>query len=297
MEKFFTVIVKHFSMKNFPIAVLISTLAFFAGQFWLSERMRAFDPPWVGPSETRMRGSNPAVFEVMTFGQLPAAIDWLLIRSLVSDSSDKPVAKGTHPPAYYDLDLVTDLDPAFFQVYVLGANALAVIRSDGPGAAHLYEKANRFIKNFLPSYPEAFRRGPWRDDWRIPLLQAYVFLFELDDVVSAGRAFQEAAESPAVPRYAKALAKRFTEDDGAYQVGLRLLGFMIKTSSDEATQKKLGYRRKNLELQHFLYQVNREFKSSGRYPARDPRGGVLSLDPAIGRVVTTTRYEKVMGLP
>ena len=284
-------------MKNLPIAVLITTLVSFSGQFWLSERMRALDPPWIMPLETRIGSSNPVIFEIMTFGQLPAAIDWLLIRSLVSDPSTSHVAKGTHPSAFYDLDLATDLDPAFFQVYARGANALAVIRSDGPGAVHLYEKANRFRKDRLPSYPDKFRQGPWRDDWRIPLLQAYVYLFELDDVVSAGKAFQEAAESPAVPRYAKILAKRFAEDDGAYQVGLRLLGFMIKTATDELTQQKLTQRRTHLELQHFLYQVNREFAKSGRYPARDPRGGILSLDPANGRIVTTTRYEKVMGLP
>ena len=123
-------------MKNLPIAVLITTLVSFAGQFWLSGRVRALDPPWVQPSETRFRGSNPAIYGIMTFGQLPAAVDWHLIRSLITDPSTVPVAKGTHPSGYYDLDLASDLDPSFFQLYVLGANALAVLRSDGPGAAH-----------------------------------------------------------------------------------------------------------------------------------------------------------------
>ena len=302
-------------MQKLPIAVLTATFSLFSAQIWLSGRVSALDSPWVDPPASGTRNMNPEMFRALAFGQLPAAVDWLLIRFMVGDPSYSAVAKGTHPPAFYDLDLASDLDPMFFQLYIMGANALAVLRSDGPGAMRLYEKANHVRKTELASYPEKFQKRFWRDSWRIPAQQAYVYLFELQDLPGAGRAFREAAEDPAVPSYAKSLAQRFEKEDGAYVVGLRLLGFMISGATSEKAKAVLVARRSNLDFQYFLYQINQDFagfrlgKSSSlqaewseflrsrRHTSQDPRGGTLFPDSATGRIATTTQYEKVMGLP
>src|SRR5689334_18115405 len=59
---------------------------------------------------------NPMLFKTLSFGHLPVAIDWKFIQILSDSSPMKKVTPPEHPAMYYGLDLLSELDPAFYEV-------------------------------------------------------------------------------------------------------------------------------------------------------------------------------------
>jgi hypothetical protein len=308
---------------RFPWAASGSVLTLlFAGQF-LDGALRARSPaPVVAPPE---RGSHwdPEIFKILTLGEYPAAIDALLIDVLGDDRLTK-VPRGTHARIFYDLELMTAVDPAYYDAYYSGANLLAVVRGDAIGARDILVRANSYRKEVLPGMAEKFKTDYWSRSWWIPLLQGYVNLFELGDLPSASVSFREAAEIPGSPEYLQSLEKRLVKPGGEYEVGLRLLHFMILVAKDDrARQEELTRKLDSLRVGQFLFELNRSFKEfldtnrdynasaslsparmqsywkaflkKGRYSERDPWGGTVLLD-ASGRAATSTPHVRVFGL-
>lgn len=260
---------------------------------------------------------DPRLFALASFGQVPAAIDWVWIQVLLDDRITH-VPRGTHAAIFYDLDLISRVDPAFSDVYRSGADLLAIVRDDIGGARELLERGDAFRLDVLPSYPESYQLSYWSHPWQVPLYLAYLHLFELGDLPSAAGAFREAARVPGAPAYLPRLAEELALPGGQYRVGLRLLNLMIEGARDERSREELSRRRSSLQVAQFLDQANRDYagfldgrKRSRRAPAGarafaefleatrpgglDPWGGALSLD-ANGRIQTTTPHEKVFGL-
>jgi len=294
---------------------IFATLSAFLGlalQVSLELRLRTLDIPWVEPHQENGAQWNPEVFKALTFGHWTSGIDWLWLKTLL-DPSITHVARGTHPAIYYDIDLATDLDPAFHDVYIGGANLIAVVRDDGAGARDLLRKAERFRTQELAGYPESFIQSYWPRSWDVPLLLAYVYLFELDDIKDAATEFKAASLVPGAPPYLTHLSQRLEKPGGEYEVGVKLLGFMIQSATDERAKSKLEYRLGSLQVARYLFELNENFRSFGgsskdgekdwkkfldkigNPSGKDPFGGELSLD-ASGRVVSSTPHEKVLGL-
>lgn len=258
---------------------------------------------------------DPRIFKMLSFGHLPAAIDWMWIQVLL-DNNMTHVAKGTHPAIYYTLDLITGLDPINFDSYKAGANLLAIVRDDGLGARDLLEKGETFRKEKLASYPLKLQDDYWRYSWSIPLLLGYVYMFELQDMPHASVAFQQAAMIPGSPPYLQSMQKRLQSPGGEYEVGLRLLNHMIAGEKNEDAKEELTKKRNSLFVGQFLFDLNHSFQSflqvRSRTPGsfeskfvafmknshtapRDPWGGVLSVTSE-GKIVTSTPHNKVLGL-
>lgn len=252
---------------------------------------------------------------MISFGHLPAAIDWMWIQVLL-DSNITHVAKGTHPAIYYTLDLITDLDPINYDSYKAGANLLAVVRDDGAGARDLLEKGEKFRKERLASYPLRLQEDYWHYSWGIPFLLGYVYMFELEDVPHAAAAFQQAAMVPGSPEFLQSMQKRLQNPGGEYEVGLRLLNHMIAGEKNEDAKEELINKRNSLFVGQFLFDLNHSFQSflqvRARAPgsinskfdtflktthtaAHDPWGGTLSVTGE-GKIVTSTPHNKVLGL-
>ncbi|MGK5084955.1 hypothetical protein WDW37_16830 [Bdellovibrionota bacterium FG-1] len=272
----------------------------------------------VPPSEVEVTYApyDPQVARALAFGHWPAAVDWLWIRALIDPVTQK-VGPGKRANIYFGLDLATQLDPAFFDLYVAGGQLLAVVRGDAAGAMDLLLKGNDFRRKKLPFYPSTFVSQEWGASWRIPLLMAYVYLFELNDMPHAAQAFKEAASIARSPQYLQKLAQRFEKPGGEYEVGLRLLNFMIEGEKDQRLLDQLKEKRKALYLAQYLFQLNEsfqtflvsrphykegplkryfdEFVKESRTPIQEPLGGVLSLNGS-GKIVTSTPHQKVFGL-
>lgn len=279
----------------------------------LSVRLRSLETVWVVPQESQLQSWDPRLFRILSVGHLPAAVDWFWLKSLVDPAANK-VPVGMHANLYYNLDLLTDLDPAFFEAYYVGANLLSVIRDDFTGARDLLLKGNAFRKTRLPQYPPEFQSKYWRGQFTIPMLMAYVFLFDLNDMPSARAAFREAAATTGAPPYLAHLSARLEAPGGEYEVSLKLLNFLITTASDPRVRENLEKQRDSLYVGQFVSDLNRSFAgfSAGKRdldPSRrwkafleetrtsltDPWGGQLTLDSS-GRIITSTPHQKVFGL-
>lgn len=301
-----------------PAAFLLLAWA----QLALSARLRALDVPFVSPGESGERRWNPKLFQIASFGHLPAVIDWIWIQSMV-DPATARLPKGMHSDQYYRFDLMTELDPANFQAYFVGSTLLSIIRDDPRGALDLLAKAERFQNRELAAYGEGFRKREWAGGWYLRVIAGYIHLFELDDLASAAEAFRQGARLPDAPPYLLRLAERLNRDGGEYEVGLKLLNFMITQASDGRARARLEKQRQSLFVAQHIAELNRAFfrylSQNSRYKVsqnispremqafwtkfrkseglslRDPWGGTLSVD-GHGRIVTTTRYERVFGL-
>lgn len=300
---------------SFGALALVALVLFFFAQAALLQRLRGSDTSWVEPIAQRSFKWNPTFFKTLTFGHVPLAVDLLLIRFLTEDPSYTAVQKGTHPPAYYDLDLASDLDPAFGDLYMAGAGILAVVRSDAEGARDLLIKGERFRKELLPSYPEEFRKRYWGSEWELPYSLAYVQLFELSNLPAAEEAFRAVASIPGSPAVARNIVRRLDKPEGRFEVAFRIISGMFDRAKDP--DLKTGYQRKlrSLQLQHWMFRVSQAWRSSrpqgvsgarlekawaqflaSQLPSgRDPAGGALSLDSQ-AEVRTSTEYERVFGL-
>lgn len=263
---------------------------------------------------------DPGLFRVLSFGHLPAAIDWLWIRCL-GDFSLKKVPPGVHPSLFYDVDLLTDLDPAFADAYIGGGHLLSVIRGDDRGARDLLLKGLSFVKNELPGYPASFKEEYWKYPWQVSVLLAYVYLFGLEDMPRAAESFREASRFENAPAYTVRLEKKLSAPGGNYEVGLNLLSFMMLGTDDPRILDRLKSKYYNLKIGYYLFQLNRSFEEFQRkqgdqrtrqaqkskaelwikylkkvHPTEtDPWGGRIYLSPE-GKVASTTEHEKVFGL-
>jgi hypothetical protein len=259
---------------------------------------------------------NPELYRVLSFGQLPSTVDWLWISSLTKTDIIR-MNHGRHSKFFYDVDTMTDLDPLFAEVYIASANLLAVVQNDGKGAQIILDKGEKFRKEVLPRLPESYRKDYWLHPWQVPLLLAYVHLFELNDMPSGAIYFREAAALPGAPEYLANLAQRLERPGGEYEVGLKLINFMITRNTDDPLVKaSLEKKRGDLFVGQYLYELTLSFaafrskhsalsvlgawdafRKESKLSVVDPWGGTLSVAVGEGdKVVSTTPHAKVFGL-
>jgi hypothetical protein len=260
--------------------------------------------------------------KLLTLENTAAVTDWLFLQSL-EEIGVSPIVKGQHSAVYYDLDLISELDPAYFDVYQIAGNVLNVIDRDGEGAKQLLLKASAYSHDVLPNAEGSIREGYWQNPWQIYVLLAYTYLFHLDDMLHASEAFQEAALSPGSPEYLQRLARRLKRMGGEYEVGIKLLGFMIQTATVPRVRVSLEQKRKDLFVAQYVFDLNQSFmhylklqplyNSSGVISAQqmdtyfkdfvrhnqisrtDPWGGEIGLGEG-GKIITATPYQSVFGL-
>jgi hypothetical protein len=263
---------------------------------------------------------EPDFFRFLSFGQIALASHWFWLRAM-TDGEMTRLPKGQHSQLLYDLQLSTDLDPAFLDGYLYGGNLVVVVRDDGEGGRQLYEKGMAFLQNKLPSQSVYLKDKVWRNAWGLAVSLAYVQLFELDNLPAAAEAFIEASRHPGAPIYIGSLADRLRKPGGRYEVGLRLIQFMLLSAPDERGKEKLEAKRRSLFLSQSLYFLNQRFAAYlvSRFPGlesvprekregefrrflaeaaeleSEPFGGTWILTPE-GRIDSTTPREKVFGL-
>jgi hypothetical protein len=265
---------------------------------------------------------EPKLFETFSFGNLTSAIDWLWMNCIMDDSVEH-VQPGKHPQLFFDLDLLTDLDPAYKDAYIAGANILSVVRNDGPGARDLLLKGEKFIQNSLNNYSPLFKEQYWNDPWALSTLLAYVYLFEINDMPHAAEAFRRAALHENAPPYITRLEKKLQKPGGEYEVGLKLLNFLLLSAKDVRIRTELEKKRYNLFIGQYIFDLNysfreflktqphysgtssvsisqleshwKAFKKVNQVAEQDPWGGRLYLAES-GRVKSTTPHDSVFGL-
>ncbi len=209
---------------------------------------------------------NPNLFRIISFGQSTLAVDWLMLKFLTT-AEWKRVQVGKRAKQFYDLDLATEVDPAFFALYTAGANFLTVVRNDNEGAYLIISKGDAFRRDGLRKrYSESFIRDYWQNEWRIPLTKAYVELFEMNNLAAASESLEGIDSFPDAPIYLKRLSKRLSDPVGRYEVADRIISQSLRSAKDEREKAIWEKKKRDLAIAWFLAEANEAFK---RFPSRD----------------------------
>ncbi len=186
------------------------------------------------------------------------------------------------------LHRITDLDPRFWDPYLLGEMML-------PWDAGKIDEANRLLKKAIQARPDDFR--PWY------FLGFNAFFFE-KNAKKAAPYLRRAAELPGAPDFLKGLAARFSYYGGETDLGILYLKGMLARTTDEALRKHLEKRLIALEAMQRLERAVKRFRQAhGRLPQdlddlqqagyienipTDPYGGKFYMLPN-GRIYTTSK--------
>ncbi len=281
-------------------------------QIELNQKVILADPPLLELPASSYLKPDSGLIQVLSFGQLPAWVDWIFLRAIGWSSYLRGQDRSGRSQFYYDLDLMTDLDPAFFEVYAGGALLLSVGRHEPVLARDLLLKGNHFAREKLTGFEPSFRQRFWSRPWELNLTLGYLYLFEFYDLPQAAQAIREASIVSGSPTYLADFAKRLGTPDGQFEVGGRILDLMIRNlagqKNDPDLEKKLEdlkHKKFNLDVAQYLYFANRDYAASkktwsefliqtGRQE-QDPWGGVLSVN-SDGVVMTSTPHESVFHL-
>jgi len=241
-----------------PLSTFLTVGILCIGAVHLEARLRSYDTSWVDPPANQNQEVDPRLIKIASLGQVPAWIDSVLIKSFADPAYD-PVLPGTHPPLYYELKLVTALDPDFEEVYRYGASILSVVRRDGPGTADLLGRAHQRI----------LQGGFQNSAYLLETIRGYNALFELRDIEQATEAFDSAAKLPRAPAYLQGLAARLKTTQGRFKVALLSLDLLLLRQNDPETQRVLELRKDRLQKAKLLFEVNHSLLKwlKGRKPS------------------------------
>lgn len=227
------------------LALLLVALA-----FWADREIRHRESAWIEPPASIQQEVDPKLIEIGSLGHAPSWVDAVLIKSF-GDPAYTPVQRGTHPPLFYELKLITAIDPSFYGAYYYGALTLSVVRRDGVGAAEILERAHQRIE-----------QGEFgQNAWFLEVLRGTNALLELMDIPQALSAFQQAAKLPGSPSFLRDLSNRLESPEGRFEVGLRSLRMIQQTALDEEAQARILKRLAQMEEARRLHQINDNFKA------------------------------------
>ncbi len=285
-----------FSRSSVQTLAIASSI--FLTAFGLGRLLRATETSWIEPPASISQELDPTLAQVASLGHVAAVVDAILIRSLGDPAYDR-VARGTHPPLYYELKLATSLDPSFTGLYWYGSLILAVVRKDGPGGDEILERAHRRI--VMGEFGGEFGRRAWF----MEVLRATNALFELQDLPKAMAAFEYASTLPGAPPYLKSLSARLGTAEGRFEVARRSLASMIQSAADDQMKAELERRLAEFTVSERLYTIHEQFKRwlQGRQASsalfdrfRGPAGYAdLRWDAGTERVETLSPREAIPG--
>lgn len=188
---------------------------------------------------------------------------------------------------YEMLQLITELDPRFWDPYLFGEMML-------PWQAGMFDEATVLLEKAIKHRPDDYR--PYY------FLGFNAFYFQKKPGVAA-QYLRKAAQYPDAPSYIKGLAGRFSLYGNQTALGIGFLSDLLQNTSDPRIRAYLGKRLEALKRIFFLEQKVAAYKEKyGTMPAslkdlidvglltkipRDPYGGQFVLLKN-GRVYTTS---------
>lgn len=184
---------------------------------------------------------------------------------------------------YHLLNLSTDLDPQYYDVYWYGSSILPSV-----------EESIRFLEKARVHFP---------DDWKLPEMIGFYYHYYLKDYSSAGRYYEIASRLPGHPPYVPSLAGRFYNQAGDIDAAIRVLKNFYDTSDREDLRRDFAHRIQQLHDIKLLEEKLRIFKERyGREPdtlselveggiipglPEEPYGGSYVWDRTRKRVIST----------
>ena len=148
---------------------------------------------------------------------------------------------------YHILDLATDLDPYYYDVYWYGSTLMPSVKD----SIMLLNKGRKYFPH----------------DWKLPEMIGFYYHYHLKDYLSAGKYYEIAGRLPGHPPFVPSLAGRFYTKAGDIGSAIRVLKNFYDTCEKEDLKKDFGYRIKQLHDIALLEKKAENFKERfSHYP-------------------------------
>ncbi len=153
--------------------------------------------------------------------------------------------------AYGMMDVVTDLDPKYYNAYLFAGMGLIHNFSDAKRARPILEKG-------MASFP---------DSWELPFWIGYDHYIYLEDNETAGAYFWQASQKPGAPNQFFSLMFSALNKAGDYEKAAQAMTAMMDATDDENLKTIYGKRVIQLENMLVLQKIAAKYKEvTGRWP-------------------------------
>ena len=285
------------------------------GALWQGKRLSNFQTPWIKNPPEKIFKWPKEWAELIAFGHVSTLTDAIMLKAF--QNPDYQQLQGQkHKALFYDLDLATELDPDFYELYLAGGSYLSVINGDIHGARKLLYRGVEQLRQGEKSWSASFKAQFWSQPWRLLVTLAYVELFDFNHLGKSVYYFRKAASYPSAPKFIRSIKRKTQTTEGMYDLGMRLILFLKEVYRDHASHlEKLKTQYLSLLVGRSLYLVNEKWdqyrghkKNTGTSIAAlwrrfqnqthlsDPLGGRYYLTPQ-NKIKTTTRYQVTPGMP
>ena len=255
-------------MKNSTLSISIIIVLLLGGGSYLSAKKLNYIRDSYPTREDPLYLPNGSYLKVLAldFDSLLSDLFW--IKGSIYFGSHYRKKEQDYTLLYHLLDLSTDLDPQYYDVYWYGSSILPSV-----------EESIRFLEK---------ARGNFPDDWKLPEMIGFYYHYYLKDYSSAGRYYEIASRLPGHPPYVPSLAGRFYNQAGDIDAAIRVLKNFHDTCDREDLQKDFAKRIKQLFDIKLLEEKLRVFKD--RY-IREPE----TIQELVERGIITALPEEPYG--
>jgi tetratricopeptide (TPR) repeat protein len=168
------------SKKSTPIQGILSCLFILIVHYQLNSRI---ERPILSPSlQESALNFNEQLVQIFSVGQKRLLSSLLWVHTLMISDTEHYDGESLRSWMFLRFNLITKLDPRFYEAYLYGGLYLSVVKDDTEGAKVLYEKG-------LKIYPEDF--------W-LRFYNGYNYYYEIGDHAKAIENFEIAANHPEV---------------------------------------------------------------------------------------------------
>lgn len=165
------------------------------------------------------------LLRILTLGQKRLISSLLWVHTLLESDLEHYRNDDLNSWMFLRFNSITELDPLFYEAYLLGGNYLSVVKDDVWGAREIYEKG--------------LRRFP--DDFWLRFHNGFNYYFELSDLEMAIKNYEYAVENPIVnqvaPYLPSLLSRLKASTDGPAEAFDLLFPLYLRQPDDSAIKR------------------------------------------------------------
>ena len=213
-------------MKYKTLIASIVMLVLLGGGSYLSAKKLYFMRDMYPSSEDPLYLPNSNYLKMLSLDCDGLLSDIFWIKGSIYFGSQYRKKQNEYKWLYHMLDLSTDLDPKYYDVYWYGSSILPTV-----------EESIRFLEKGRKHFPV---------DWKIPEMIGFYYHFYLKDCLSAAKYYEIASLLPGHPPYVPSLSGRFYTEAGDMDSAIRVLNNFYVTCDKSDLKEDFAKRIKQL---------------------------------------------------
>lgn len=154
--------------------------------------------------------------KIFNFGQPLMIGDLIWLNTFIESDLEHYNKNDLNSWMFHRFNLVSDLDPYFYESYIYGGQYLSIVKDDEFGAESIYTKGIHFFP----------------DDYSLNFNLAFHYYFELGDIEKSLIYFRKVIGHPKAPFYLQSLVARIEAEKGNLNSSLILLNELYKKNRD-----------------------------------------------------------------